>query len=459
MELLNQIKLDLVSNGFPTQIDVVQGEAGFRVLVASLYANGSPLNVDGYIASIAYRKADGKNGWYDQLPDGSVAFEIDGNVVRAKLTPQMLNVPGFVSAVIRIESNSGNERAITFPFVVNVHADPGANVEQSEDYYSVQNWDDVNSKFAEIEELLETAGTGIDDTVISKESTWSSKNTVDKLCPSFTESGDVVTCEPLEGYPLEVITKLPTENGVSKITLQHGGGDESNEYTVDLGDSYSNGSYNWTTGELNTEDEGLIQLTPKVIIGLPGENTFHSDCGKTTVSGRLDPNQYWSAKLAEQEAIIAGLNKQYELIEDFTTDKDVSQITRTKDLNGVAYNFSAVKIVATFAVAARDTQAVFYVRDKDNNNIFYHTAASGSISNGDTRKSVVTMYNDGGLTNYNALTPTTNKGSTAIAYQAIPSSCGREWKNIAAIYITTYSSSGSVPIPAGTRILIYGIRG
>lgn len=33
---------------------------------------------------------------------------------------------------------------------------------------------------------------------------WSSKNTVDMLCPSFTESGSIVTCEPVEGYPLEV---------------------------------------------------------------------------------------------------------------------------------------------------------------------------------------------------------------------------------------------------------------
>ena len=47
-------------------------------------------------------------------------------------------------------------------------------------------------------------GVAIDDSVISSDSTWSSKNTVDKLCPSFTESGAVVTCEPLEGYPLEV---------------------------------------------------------------------------------------------------------------------------------------------------------------------------------------------------------------------------------------------------------------
>ena len=42
-----------------------------------------------------------------------------------------------------------------------------------------------------------------DDKSVSK-NPWSSKNTVDKLCPTFTESGSVVTCEPVEGYPLEV---------------------------------------------------------------------------------------------------------------------------------------------------------------------------------------------------------------------------------------------------------------
>lgn len=42
-----------------------------------------------------------------------------------------------------------------------------------------------------------------DDSVVSKKP-WSSMNTVDKLCPSFTEQGAVVTCEPLEGYPLTV---------------------------------------------------------------------------------------------------------------------------------------------------------------------------------------------------------------------------------------------------------------
>ena len=43
---------------------------------------------------------------------------------------------------------------------------------------------------------------------------WSSKNTVDKLCPSFTESGAMVTCEPVEGYPLTVTA----EEGATAIT-------------------------------------------------------------------------------------------------------------------------------------------------------------------------------------------------------------------------------------------------
>lgn len=136
-----------------------------------------------------------------------------------------------------------------------------------------------------------------DDSKIASGSAWSSKNTVDNLCPSFEESGSVVVCEPLEGYPLEVVSKIPADVGVSKITLYHSNEDDSYEYTVDFHDTYSNGNYNWTTGELTTADEGVIQFSPQAIIALHGENTFRSDCGDTTVSGRADPNEYWGEKL------------------------------------------------------------------------------------------------------------------------------------------------------------------
>lgn len=66
-----------------------------------------------------------------------------------------------------------------------------------------------------------SGGSDIDDTVIASDKTWSSKNTVDKLCPTFTESGSVVACEPVEGYPLEVASKI--------IPKQSGSGDPSPE--------------------------------------------------------------------------------------------------------------------------------------------------------------------------------------------------------------------------------------
>jgi hypothetical protein len=44
----------------------------------------------------------------------------------------------------------------------------------------------------------------IDDTRCAEDAIWSSKNTVDKLCPDIDASGAIVTCEPVAGYPLHV---------------------------------------------------------------------------------------------------------------------------------------------------------------------------------------------------------------------------------------------------------------
>ena len=53
----------------------------------------------------------------------------------------------------------------------------------------------------------------IDDSAVGANA-WSSKNIVDKLCPAFSESGAVVTCEPVEGHPLEVVSSIvSTQSG------------------------------------------------------------------------------------------------------------------------------------------------------------------------------------------------------------------------------------------------------
>ena len=44
----------------------------------------------------------------------------------------------------------------------------------------------------------------IDDTAVQEETAWSGKHTVDMLAPAFLESGSIVACQPVAGYPLTV---------------------------------------------------------------------------------------------------------------------------------------------------------------------------------------------------------------------------------------------------------------
>lgn len=59
----------------------------------------------------------------------------------------------------------------------------------------------------------------IDDSAISAANPWSSKQIVDTLAPAFSTSGPVVTCNPVEGYPLHVVSQI--------VPVQEGEGDPS----------------------------------------------------------------------------------------------------------------------------------------------------------------------------------------------------------------------------------------
>lgn len=64
--------------------------------------------------------------------------------------------------------------------------------------------DAVNKKQLDEAVAQATGADVIDDTKVGTATAWSSKATVDRLCPPIAESGAVVTCEPVEGYPLTV---------------------------------------------------------------------------------------------------------------------------------------------------------------------------------------------------------------------------------------------------------------
>lgn len=86
-----------------------------------------------------------------------------------------------------------------------------------------------------------------------------------KLCPAFTESGPTVTCAPVEGYPLKVVSSIePGQSGtaepspenvrpisghsIAKLTQENG--TDAREITADLGQIVYGGSFDWATGEL-----------------------------------------------------------------------------------------------------------------------------------------------------------------------------------------------------------------
>lgn len=57
-------------------------------------------------------------------------------------------------------------------------------------------------------------GVQLNDSAINTTEAWSSKKIVDTLCPSFSVSGNPVTCHPVEGYPLSaVVTLKPKQAG------------------------------------------------------------------------------------------------------------------------------------------------------------------------------------------------------------------------------------------------------
>lgn len=153
MLITQKITLDLMRSGVPPVVNVMQADTNTRTVEASLYVGGVPFSLaadEDVTISVAYKKPDGTGGWYDVLPDGSTAATITGNVVTAKLAPQVLSVPGTVTAALRIENVGETHRVSTFPFVIQVEADPGIGAIKSENYYNVQNWDDVNRNIDEL---------------------------------------------------------------------------------------------------------------------------------------------------------------------------------------------------------------------------------------------------------------------------------------------------------------------
>ena len=101
----------------------------------------------------------------------------------------------------------------------------------------------------------------MDDGRVSTKTTWSSLNIIQKLTTPFTETGNTVTCHPVEGSPLYVVSDItavqegegdPSPENIRPIsgwdsaTLYVG----SNDYIIGFSETVYGGTLDWTTGVL-----------------------------------------------------------------------------------------------------------------------------------------------------------------------------------------------------------------
>ena len=124
--------MDLAHKQNTSSVDVVQDDKYSRNLEFTLTVNGLPFEIPaGTTAVVRYKKPDGTGGNYDIMPDGSTAYQINGNVLTVSLAPQVCTVHGLVKLSVGLVN--GNAEINTFPVNIVVQPNPGATY-QSEDY-------------------------------------------------------------------------------------------------------------------------------------------------------------------------------------------------------------------------------------------------------------------------------------------------------------------------------------
>ena len=108
----------------------------------------------------------------------------------------------------------------------------------------------------------------LDDTKVA-DGGWSAKKLIDTLCPTFAVTGKTVSCYPVEGYPLEMVSRIvPTQTGnptmgdpvpiqgKQSLSVTH----NEEQITAALGETVYGGTYNWQTGELEL-NYGIYTMT------------------------------------------------------------------------------------------------------------------------------------------------------------------------------------------------------
>ena len=149
MFVLDQITINLNNPGQRQRIYASVGDSGTRAVEVKLITNDGDWHIpDGVSCVIRFAKADGHQGVYYSLPDGSNAWTVSGNVLTCVLAEQVLTCPGIVEVAAVLAH--GTERLGVFGFDIHVTHDAMAELEASSDYFSIESLEEINAAFAGI---------------------------------------------------------------------------------------------------------------------------------------------------------------------------------------------------------------------------------------------------------------------------------------------------------------------
>lgn len=122
MNLTTSLTMDLARRGVTPRLSAVRGDGG-RCVAISLLEDGHPWPIPADAAVLLrYRRADGTGGEYDTLPDGTGAWQAQGNRLLLTLAPQVLSAPGEI--LLRVVLLQGGDRLSTFPVLIDVEPGP-----------------------------------------------------------------------------------------------------------------------------------------------------------------------------------------------------------------------------------------------------------------------------------------------------------------------------------------------
>lgn len=134
MIITHKLKMNLLEPGNMPLVHAVEDDRYTRNLELALYSgNGVWEFPEGATVIVRYRKSDGTGGEYNQLPDGSLAWCAEGNLLTIAMAPQMTTVPGMVTVSVTLIS--GEKRITTFRIGINVKPGVKGFFAESRDYF------------------------------------------------------------------------------------------------------------------------------------------------------------------------------------------------------------------------------------------------------------------------------------------------------------------------------------